>query len=70
MSRHSIANTIRQVRGATGSASLAALRYGSDELTEADIIKAMKLLNAVERLLLSARRRVAQSTAVKRRRAA
>lgn len=54
MSRHSLKNSLRQVRGARNAADRTRIRYGKRPLVAARIRRAMVLLNAVERELCAA----------------
>lgn len=66
MSRHSIKNCLRQVRGTRGAIARTEIRYSRHALVAAALQRALKLANAMEAELLKARRLVRESTKAKR----
>jgi hypothetical protein len=57
MSRHSIKNTKRLVRGARGAAARAEVRYSKNDPVAALLRQCVSLLTAAEKKLLEANRR-------------
>lgn len=56
-SRWSLANVLRQVRGARNAADRARIKYGKNDVTALLIRSAMQQLNGAEKSLLEAKRR-------------
>lgn len=67
MSRHSIKNVLRQVRGARGSLVLTEILYSKNMLVEARLCTALAKLNAAEAELRAAIRIALNHQASKRR---
>lgn len=70
MSRWSLKNTLRQVRGARGAAARAEVRYHRDDVVSLLLRSCMARLNDAEKALLEANRRAAGSAVKRDRRAA
>lgn len=70
MSRWSLKNVVRQVRGARGAAARAEVRYHRNDVVTLLIRRAVKALNAAEAHLLDARTRALAGAVKRDRRAA